>query len=186
MLIFLFDRAHLADAFLIMGVAGLGVGLTFAAIPGLIVRSVPAQETGSALGVNQVLRQIGFSIGSALGATILTAHTVAPDTLPTSAGYTVSALVGVVLCLFAAVVSFALPSRQTSPSTVDRAEERMLVDESVDGTAGGVMLLDAESGEPDTRLPDDRTGHAAGQAGRGRHRPSPWRVPVGELLPAWR
>ena len=95
-----------------------------AAIPGLIVRSVPAQETGSALGVNQVLRQIGFSIGSALGATILTAHTVAPDTLPTSAGYTVSALVGVVLCLFAAVASFVLPSRQSSPlsaPTMDRA-----------------------------------------------------------------
>jgi predicted MFS family arabinose efflux permease len=189
MLIFLFDRAHLADAFLIMGVAGLGVGLTFAAIPGLIVRSVPAEETGSALGVNQVLRQIGFSIGSALGATILTAHTVAPDTLPTSAGYTVSALVGVVLCLFAAVVSFVLPSRQTSPSTVDRAEERMLVDESVDGTAGGVMLLDTESPESDPRRSDPRrpvehNGNPAEQARHGRHRPSPWRVPVGEPLPA--
>ena len=145
---------------------------------------MPAEETGSALGVNQVLRQIGFSIGSALGATILTAHTVAPDTLPTSAGYTESALVGVVLCLTAAVVSFVLPSRQSSRSTVDRAEERMLVDESVDGTAGGV--LDAESGEPDTRLPSDRTGDAIDPAGPGRHRPSPWRVSVGELLPAWR
>jgi len=194
MVIFLFDRAHLADAFLIMGVAGLGVGLTFAAIPGLIVRSVPAEETGSALGVNQVLRQIGFSIGSALGATILTAHTVAPDTLPTSAGYTVSALVGVVLCLLAAAVSFVLPSRQSSPlsaPTMDRAEERMLVDESVDGTAGGVMLLETESPESDPRRSDSRRsapneGYPTEQARHGRHRPSPWRVPVGELLPAWR
>jgi len=42
-------------------VAGLGTGLIFAAIPGLIMRSVPESETGSALGVNQVVRQIGFS-----------------------------------------------------------------------------------------------------------------------------
>ena len=193
MVIFLFDRAHLADAFLIMGVAGLGVGLTFAAIPGLIVRSVPAEETGSALGVNQVLRQIGFSIGSALGATILTAHTVAPDTLPTSAGYTVSALVGVVLCLFAAVASFVLPSRQTAPlsaPTMDGAEERMLVDESVDGAAGGVMLLATESSESDDLVDSRPTRDAAGlptaDPRHGRHRPSRWRTPVGELLPAWR
>ena len=144
MLIFLFARSELWQAFLIMGVAGLGVGLTFAAIPGLIVRSVPGGETGSALGVNQVVRQIGFSVGSALGATILTAHTVAPATLPSSAGYNVSALVGMALCLFTAVLSFVLPDRHRSPLTVDPAEEQMLVDESVDGAAGGVMLLDTE------------------------------------------
>jgi hypothetical protein len=98
------------------------------------------------------------------------------------------------LCLFAAVVSFVLPSRQSSPlsaPTMDRAEERMLVDESVDGTAGGVMLLETESPESDPRRSDSRRsapneGYPTEQARHGRHRPSPWRVPVGELLPAWR
>jgi len=69
---------------------------------------------------------------------------------------------------------------------VDRAEERMLVDESVDGTAGGVMLLATESSESDTRLPGDRTGHLGESPSHGRHRPSPWRIPVRDLVPAWR
>ncbi len=148
MLIFLFARDHLWESFLVMGVAGLGVGLTFAAIPGLIVRSVPAGETGSALGVNQVLRQIGFSIGSALGAAILTAHTVAPSKLPTTSGYQVSAMIGIGLCLFTAVASFLLPNRKAAvaqQTATEAAEERLLVDESVDGAAGGLILLDTES-----------------------------------------
>ena len=117
MVIFLFARSELWESFLIMGVAGLGTGLIFAAIPGLIVRSVPGSETGSALGVNQVIRQIGFSIGSALGAAILTGHTVAPDPLPTDAGYSVSALIGLALCLLTAVLSFVLPRRAPRPTT---------------------------------------------------------------------
>ena len=88
-------------------------------------------------------------------------------------------------------MSFVLPSRQTAPlpaGAVDRAEERMLVDESVDGTAGGVMLLDTESAQSDERQLADRTEKrtAGTEDGHGRHRPSPRRVPVRELLPAWR
>jgi hypothetical protein len=62
----------------------------------------------------------------------------------------------------------------------------MLVDESVDGTAGGVMLLETEPSESDLRRPAPNDGDPTEQARHGRHRrPSPWRVPVGELLPAW-
>ena len=39
------------------------MGFTFAAIPGLIVRAVPSEETGSAMGFYQVVRYVGFSIG---------------------------------------------------------------------------------------------------------------------------
>ena len=61
----------------------------------------------------------------------------------------------------------------------------MLVDESVDGAAGGVMLLDTESPEPDPRGSVDPTAIPDEHGSPGRHRPSPWRIPVGELLPAW-
>ncbi len=154
MVIFLFARTELWESFLIMGVAGLGTGLIFAAIPGLIVGSVPTTETGSALGVNQVIRQVGFSIGSALGAAILTQHTIAPDPLPTNSGYTVSVLIGIGLCLLTAVLSFLLPSRQPGQSAVDTAEERLLMDEAADGAAGGMMLLDAESVDADLMSSD--------------------------------
>lgn len=53
-------------AFVTMGVLGVGLGTTFAAIPGLIVQAVPAHETGSATGFYQVVRFTGFSLGSAL------------------------------------------------------------------------------------------------------------------------
>jgi predicted MFS family arabinose efflux permease len=154
MVIFLLARSELWESFLVLGVAGLGTGLIFAAIPGLIVRSVPNAETGSALGVNQVIRQVGFSIGSALGAAVLTGHTVPPDPLPADAGYSVSALIGLALCLFTAALSFVLPrwgapgNSHRSPS--DQAEDRLLMGEGADGSAGGMMLMSTDAIDHDT------------------------------------
>ena len=58
-----------------MAVAGLGVGAAFAAFPALIISAVPPHETGSAMSLNQVLRYVGFAVGSALTATVLAAAT---------------------------------------------------------------------------------------------------------------
>ena len=77
----LFDD-HLWGAFAMMAVLGLGYGLTYAAIPGIIVRAVPESETGSATGFYQVVRYIGFSIGSALAASVLASATPAGSQLP--------------------------------------------------------------------------------------------------------
>ena len=173
MVIFLFARTELWESFLIMGIAGLGTGLIFAAVPGLIVRSVPAAETGSALGVNQVIRQIGFSIGSALGAAVLTGHTVAPDTLPTDAGYSVSALIGLALCLLTAVLSFVLPRHGGLGNTdrlspADQAEEQLLIEESVDGSAGGIMLLPTDGVDNDSAKNGSVNHDASGSVDAGR------------------
>jgi len=93
-----------------------------------------------------VIRQVGFSIGSALGAAILTQHTIAPDRLPTDAGYSVSAIIGIWLCLLTAVLGFLLPGRKAGVNKGGGGVEgRLLMDEVADGSAGGMMLLDAES-----------------------------------------
>lgn len=126
MLSFTFTRGSLWMIFVTMGVAGLGVGCTFAALPGLIVRSVPAGETGSATSFNQVLRTVGYSAGSALSATVLEAHTPTGQLLPGSSGYTTAALIGCGVWVVTAVVSFVLP-RRGSASPVDR----LLVEESL-------------------------------------------------------
>ena len=109
-----FGLAHdsLWQLFVVMGVAGLGVGCTFAALPGLILSAVPATETGSAMGFNQVLRMTGFSAGSALSAAVLELHTPAGQVLPTEDGYVAAALVGVVVWLVAGVLSAVLPDRR--------------------------------------------------------------------------
>jgi MFS family permease len=51
---------------------GVGTSLTFAAMPSLIMRAVPATETASANGLNTVLRSVGTSTSSAALAAITT------------------------------------------------------------------------------------------------------------------
>ncbi len=109
LVLFALERGALWQVFAVMALAGLGVGCTFSAMPGLLVRAVPAAETGSAMSFNQVLRTIGFAAGSALSASLLQVHTAAGTTLPSDAGYTTSALVGGGLWLLTAVLALVLP-----------------------------------------------------------------------------
>ncbi len=104
-------HGHLWQAFVMMGLVGLGLGSTFAAIPGLIVRAVPDSETGSAMGFYQVVRYIGFSLGSAVAASVLGARTPAGEHLPSESGYTLVLWVAVGVCLAAAALAWVLPGR---------------------------------------------------------------------------
>lgn len=92
--IFAMDRGQLWLSFLVMGLLGLGVGLFSAAMPGAILAVTPAEETASAMSFNQVVRSVGFSIGSALGGLTLAAHTAPGATFPADAGYTGAAWLG--------------------------------------------------------------------------------------------
>uniref|UniRef100_UPI0025E962FD MFS transporter n=1 Tax=uncultured Aeromicrobium sp. TaxID=337820 RepID=UPI0025E962FD len=55
---------------------GVGTALTFAAMPTLIMSSVPITETASANGLNSLVRSIGTSLASTLVAAIMAMHTV--------------------------------------------------------------------------------------------------------------
>ena len=114
--LFAFVRTDLWQVFAAMAVAGLGVGTVFAALPGLIVSAVPAGETGSAMSLNQVLRYIGFAVGSALGATVLEAATEPGSAFPVSGGYAAIGLVGLGACVALAVLTAVLPERGPAPS----------------------------------------------------------------------
>jgi predicted MFS family arabinose efflux permease len=65
---------------------GVGIGTTYAAMPGLIARSVVTEELGSAVSFNQVLRTLGGALGSALSGAVLTAHAVTAGGPPSEAG----------------------------------------------------------------------------------------------------
>lgn len=110
--VFASTRSTLWELLVIMAIAGLGTGSSFSVLPRLIVGSVPAGATSSALALNQLFRMIGFSVGSAVSATVLTAHTHGASRFPTDRGYTVGALVAVSLCLVTAAVSVALQGRR--------------------------------------------------------------------------
>ncbi len=109
------SRGSLWQLFLIMAIAGLGVGCAFAALPGLIVSAVPLVETGSAMSLNQVLRYVGYASGSALSATVLEAATPIGEHLPRSGGYTAVAVVGGVVSVVMALTTWGLPGRRNSP-----------------------------------------------------------------------
>lgn len=97
------------QAFVMMGILGIGLGTTYAAIPGLIIQSVPPRETGSAMGFYQVVRYVGFSLGSALAAAILAGNTTAGQ--PDVAGYTMVLWVSVGICVIASGLAWILPAR---------------------------------------------------------------------------
>jgi MFS family permease len=111
LLVFGLVRDELWQLFVGSAVSGLGVGYMFAALPGVIVGAVPVRETGSAMSLNQVLRYIGFAIGSALSATLLEAATPDGAAHPASGGYTAIALVGCGVCLAMAALTVFLPAQ---------------------------------------------------------------------------
>jgi MFS family permease len=107
-ILFLSTSGALWEAFVATGLVGIGVGLSFAAMPGLILRSVPGEETGSALGFYQVVRTVGFALGSGVSASILAAYTLSGHLLPDRSGFTVAMIVSAGICVLAAVVSASL------------------------------------------------------------------------------
>jgi predicted MFS family arabinose efflux permease len=72
-----------------MFINGLGVGASYAAMPGLIARRVAIEEFGSAVSVNQVMRTIGGSIGSAIAGAAIAA-TMLSEGFPSTGGVAVA------------------------------------------------------------------------------------------------
>ena len=115
--LFALTRTPLAAPVIAMSILGTGVGAFSAAMPAVILAATPPAETASAMGVNQVVRSVGFSIGSALGGLILAGYTtteVAPDRV----GYTAAAIVGIATTL-ATLLILALAAR-SDETTEDR------------------------------------------------------------------
>lgn len=157
-LIFAAGRSQLWEIFVVMAFVGLGTGCSFAVMPRMIVGAVPDTETGSALAMNQVVRNIGYATGSALSATILSAHTFAPAVLPTNRGYTVGALVATAMCLLTAAVAWLLTSRGRTTGTLRRLDDdqELVVEENVDAAIAGVVTLEPDDAQAETEAPAGR------------------------------
>ena len=144
-LFFAVEHRALWEAFVSAGIAGIGIGFTFAAMPGFVVRAVPASETGSAMGLYQVVRSIGLSLGSALAAAILITYTVPGHTYPSYEGFRVTLIVATSLCALTALLSYLLPGSigDGSPALPEEVE-RMAEEAEVEGV--GLMLADDPTG----------------------------------------
>lgn len=109
-LLFTLARAEPVEVVTAMAVLGFGVGLFSAALPAVILAATPEAETASAMGVNQVVRSVGFSLGSAVGGFVLAGYTAAR--FPAPEGYTVAGWVGVAIAVL--TVLAVLPLRRAA------------------------------------------------------------------------
>jgi EmrB/QacA subfamily drug resistance transporter len=117
---------HPFDLLIAAALLGVGIGLAFAALGNLIVQAVPAEQTGVASGMNNVMRTLGGALGGQLSATFI-ADNMAKG-LPTVAGFTDTFLMAtgfLVLCFGAGLlVPRALGSPAgAKPAVVPEAAE---------------------------------------------------------------
>ena len=137
---FALEHSALWEAFVTVGICGLGVGFTTGAMPGFIVRAVAHSETGSAMGFYQVVRSFGLTVGSALSAAVLLAHTPSGQSLPDVGGFVMTLIIAAGLCIVTAVVSFVLPGREVSSPhvfTVNEDDREALMKDEAELAASG-------------------------------------------------
>jgi MFS family permease len=101
------------------GILGLGTGLVTSSTPNLIVRSVPAAQTGIATGMNANIRTIGGALGTTIFSAVV-ASSAGVTGQPTEGGFVAAFIVGAALAVGGAVAPvLARPRsrRQVAPIT---------------------------------------------------------------------
>jgi MFS family permease len=111
MVLFLLARGSYAGIVAAMAVDGFGVGCVFAVNPLQITGGVPADQTGSAISFYQLVRTVGYSIASALSATVLAVYVPAGGRVPADAGYSAAAAIATGVLAATLVVSGVFAAR---------------------------------------------------------------------------
>ncbi|WP_159502007.1 MFS transporter [Microbacterium sp. 18062] len=93
---------------------GAGIGFGYAAMPMLIMRSVPQSETGASNGLNALCRSLGTSTAAAVIGAVLASHTSLHEGVPTPTGeaFTISFVLGGAVAVAALAVALCIPSRR--------------------------------------------------------------------------
>ncbi|HVV08224.1 MFS transporter [Amycolatopsis sp.] len=126
--------------------AGVGVGLAYAAMPALIIDAVPTSETAAANGLNTLMRSIGTSSSSAVVGMVL-AHLTTDfhgTPVPALAGFRTAFLIGCGACVVALLVASFIPGRR---SAVAPGALRGTVRTSRGGLAGALVIATDEPGD---------------------------------------
>ncbi len=90
---------------------GIGVGFAFSAMPNLVIEAVEQHETGEATGVNTIARNVGASLGSAVGGSIL-ASDVLSSGFPTESAFTAALAISALGSIVATVAALSIPARR--------------------------------------------------------------------------
>jgi predicted MFS family arabinose efflux permease len=123
MTLLVLSHAHLWEILGNTFVQGLAIGCSFVVMPTLILGAVPPDQTGSSIALNQVLRTLGGSIGSAATGAVLASATVHGSLLPSDRGYTLAFAGTAVGCALLATLLFVGPriGRRSAPAEASPA-----------------------------------------------------------------
>jgi MFS family permease len=91
---------------------GVGIGFGFAAMPMLIMRSVPQSETGASNGLNALFRSLGTSTAAAVMAAVLASSSTVQGgaQIPSAAGFHLTYLLAGAGALMALVLALFIPA----------------------------------------------------------------------------
>ncbi|QEC46967.1 MFS transporter [Baekduia soli] len=90
-------------------VACSGVGLTYGAMPNLIIEAAPPHETGEATGLNVVMRLVGTALGAQVCGSVLAGSVGAGGGLPSADGFRTAFLLCAAVALAGAVSALVIP-----------------------------------------------------------------------------
>jgi MFS family permease len=92
-------------------VIGIGIGLGYAAMPTLIMRAVPSNETGAANGLNTLMRSLGTAFAAAIIAAVISQSTVDVGgvAMPSADGFQTAFVFGLVAALACAAIAAFIP-----------------------------------------------------------------------------
>ncbi len=94
---------------------GLGLGLSFAAITNLVVRSVDERRTSVSVAANAVLRTTGAALGAQVAATVVVGAGLVASGFPAERGFTGAFVLGGIAALVALAAAAAVPGRVVDP-----------------------------------------------------------------------
>jgi predicted MFS family arabinose efflux permease len=109
-LLFASEVWHLVIANILIG---FGIGFGYAAMPMLIMRSVPPSETGASNGLNALARSLGTSTAAAIVGVVLASMSTVQggSQVPTPGAFQVSFLLGGGAAVVALVLALFIPTR---------------------------------------------------------------------------
>ncbi|MFC8045403.1 MFS transporter [Nocardia sp. NPDC057353] len=136
----------------------VGTAIAYAAMPMLIMGSVPITETASANGLNTLLRSVGTAISSALISALLTTVTVqvGGERLPALAAFQLVFVMAAVAAAVATAVAFFIPRVEPPADPVpddEQLPDELVVTGTVRGSGGepirhAVVTVLRTTGEP--------------------------------------
>lgn len=99
-------------------ICSAGVGIGYAAMPTLIMSSVPMTEAGAAVGLNGLMRSVGTTVSSAVMALILTSSTVSygAASVPSHTAFKWCFLIGAIAAFVGVAIATIIPIVRRKPA----------------------------------------------------------------------